>query len=328
MSTKKKQALKVKALLWEKGQRALEITKQTVKQEKIPSEPIQEALEYFMPSWDDVVHPALLALSCEAVGGNPVKTTQIGVAYILLAGGADIHDDIIDESAVKYSKKTVLGKFGKDIAILVGDALLFKGLYVLHEACEDLPKNQKRLVLELTMQAFFGISSAEANESSLKASGSIVAEEYLSMIKIKAAVAEATMRIGAIIGEGTLQEAEALASFGRTFGTLLTIRDEFIDVFELDELKNRVEREWMPLPILYTLKDTAKKDEILSLLKGGPLTKETVERTLDIVIDSKETQELKNEMLSMIKDENQRLSLIKKNQDKFKLMLESTVEDL
>jgi geranylgeranyl pyrophosphate synthase len=327
MSTKKKQALKVKALLWEKGQRALELAKQTVKQEKIPSEPIQQALEYFIDSWKDVVHPASLALSCEAVGGKAEETTQIGVAFVLLAGGADIHDDIIDESTFKYSKKTVLGKFGKDIAILAGDALLFKGLYVLHEACEALPMNQKRLVLESTMQAFFGISSAEAMESNLKASGSIVAEEYLSMIKTKAAVAEATMRIGAIIGGGSLEEIEALASFGKTFGTLLTIRDEFIDVFELNEIKNRAKREWLPLPILYTFKDTAKKEEILSLLKGDPITKKAVERTLEIVIASKETQELKCEMYSMIEEENQRLSLIKKNQDKFKLMLKAIVED-
>ncbi len=324
----KKQALKVKALLWEKGQRALEIAKQSIKEAKIPSEPLQEALEYFMPSWNDVVHPALLALSCEAVGGNPQKTTQIGVAYILLAGAADIHDDLIDESTVKYSRKSVLGKFGKDIAILVGDALLFKGLYVLHEACENLPTSQKRSVLDLTMQAFFGISSAEAKESGLKASGSIAAEEYLDMIKTKAAVAEATMRIGAIIGEGSPEEVEALASYGKAFGTLMTIRDEFIDVFEILELKNRMEKEWLPLPILYTFKDSAKKNEILSLLKDGAITKKAVERTLDIVLNSRETQELKAEMLSMIEEQNQGLSLIKKNQGEFKLMIESAIEDL
>jgi len=328
MSAKRKQALKVKALLWEKGQIALELAKQTIKQEKIPSEPIQQALEYFIDSWKDVVHPASIALSCEAVGGKAEETTQIGVAFVLLAGGADVHDDIIDESTFKYSKETVLGKFGRDIAILVGDALLFKGLYVLHDACEALATDQKRLVLELTMQAFFGISSAEAKESCLKASGSIAAEEYLSMIETKAAVAEATMRIGAIIGGGSLEEIEALASFGKTFGILLTIRDEFIDVFELNEVKNRAEREWLPLPILYTFKDSAKKDEILSLLKSGPITKNAVERTLDIVINSKETQDLKCQMYSMIKEENQRLSLIKKNQGKFKLMLKAIVEDL
>lgn len=328
MSNSKKQALQVKALLWEKGQSALEIAKQTVKREKIPSEPIKDSLNYFIDSWNDVVHPALLALSCEAVGGKAEKTTQIGVAYILLAGGADIHDDIIDESSVKYSKKSVLGKFGKDIAILTGDALLFRGLYVLHEACENLPAKQKQLVLEVTMQAFFGISSAEAKESSLKTAGSIIAEDYLNMIKTKAAVAEATMRIGAIIGGGLPQEIGVLANFGKTFGTLLTIRDEFIDIFEIHELKNRAEREWLPLPILYALKDPAKKEEILTLLKGGHITKKAVELTRDIVIDSQETRQLKNEMRSMIQEQNKQFITIRNNQDKFKLMLDSTVEDI
>ena len=107
-----------------------------------------EALRYFFESWFDVLYTTLISLSCEAVGGNRNETVKLGAAIIILAGGADIHDDIIDKSTSKGSTPTVFGKFGQDIAILAGDALLFKGIYLLHEACESLPANKKQEIEE------------------------------------------------------------------------------------------------------------------------------------------------------------------------------------
>jgi geranylgeranyl pyrophosphate synthase len=329
MASEEKLGIQVRALLWEKGKAALEIAKQTILQEKIPFKPLQEALQFFILNWEDVLHPALLSLACEAVGGKSADTTHVGAALVLLAGGADVHDDVIDQSAVKDSKPTVYGKFGKDLAVLVGDALLFKGFCALHEACEALPKAQKQAVLGLTEQAFFGISSAEAKEASLR--GKIepgVAEEYLEMIKLKAAVGEATTKIGAVLGGGTPEQIETLGHYGKTLAVLYTTRDEFIDTFELDELRNRVEKECLPLPVLYTLKDSGKVDEILRLVRANPITEKELELILDTVIDSKEATELKREMRSMIEEENHRLRLIEVNRSSFELLLRSMMEDL
>jgi len=240
-----------------------------------------------------------------------------------------MHDDVIDQSTVKDSKPTVYGKFGKDLSLLVGDTLLFKGLYALHEACEALTNAQKQAILELTEQAFFGISSAEAKEASLRAKIEPgIAEEYLEMIKMKAAVGETTTKIGAIIGGGTPKQIELLGHYGKTLAVLYTIRDEFIDTFELDELRNRVAKECLPLPILYTLKNPKKADKILRLLREKPITEKELEAMLNLVIDSKQARELKKEMRLMVKEQNQHLSSIKINRSIFKLVLRSMMEDL
>ena len=328
MASKQKLALQVKALLWEKGQKALEQANQAVTKEKVGSSQIQAALEYFMSSWQDVGHSALLALACEAVGGKPESTEQIAVAYVLLSGGADIHDDIIDESLYKYSKPTVLGKFGKDIAILAGDALLFKGFMTLYTACEALPENQKQKVIKLTQDAFFKISTAEEKESSLKGKFDVsVANDFLDLVELKAAVGEISGEIGAIVGGAKLAEAAALGHFGKTLGALLTIRDEFIDVFDFAELKNRAENEFLPLPILLTLKDADKADELKNLFKGN-LTRVKQKRVVELVINSKETSELKRQMCEMAKEEMRRLTAYNLGNTTFMLLLKSTLEDL
>ena len=326
MATEKSLVLQARDLLYERGQKGLDKAREIMLQEKIPYAPLQEAVEYFMISWQDVLHPALLSLSCEAVGGKPEITTSVAAALVLLAGGADLHDDIIDQSVVKDSKPTVFGKFGKDLTILAGEVLLFKGLYVLHEACETLPTEQKRAILELTKQAFFGISSAEAKETSLRGRTD-TAEEYFEMIKMKSAVSEATMRIGAILGQGNLEEIEVLGNYGKALGVLFTLRDEFIDIWDADELKNRYEKECLPLPVLLTFKDSKKVKLILALLSGD-MSEKLVDDVLDLVIDSKQTHNLKKEMRLMVQQQNRNLQLIKLDTDDFKLLLNSMIENL
>ena len=61
----------VRNLLWRRGDKALEIARQEMLQEEMWFEPLGEALRYFMEDfWEDVLHPALLSLACEAVGGK------------------------------------------------------------------------------------------------------------------------------------------------------------------------------------------------------------------------------------------------------------------
>ena len=73
------------------------------------------------------------------------ETVKFGAAVVLLAGAADIHDDIMDKSPKKELKLTVFGKFGQDIAILSGDALLLKGIYLLREACKPCRNKLKKI---------------------------------------------------------------------------------------------------------------------------------------------------------------------------------------
>jgi geranylgeranyl pyrophosphate synthase len=326
--SKKKLMKRAILILRKRGQKALELAKESILREKIEFRPIQEALTYFMEDWEDVLHPALLSLACEAVGGDPDLTTELGASIVLLAGGADVHDDVIDQSTIKDSHPTVYGKFGKDIAILAGDALLFEGLYMLNKICEPLQKDHKQSILEIIKHAFFRVSSTEAEEASMRGNFDLPAEEYLDIIKNKVAVAVATTKIGAIIGNGTPEEIEDMGHYGKTYGTLLTIRDEFIDIYDPVEVKNRAEKECLPLPILATFKNQREKKKITQLLKRDKITEAEINQILKSVIESKDVQNLKKEMFSLIEGEKRRLGTIKKCRKILELLLTATAEDL
>ena len=259
---------KVNIVLSAYGQEALQFSKNYVLQEKIAYKPLSEALQYFFQSWFDVLHPALISLSCECVGGKRDEPLRIGAAMVLLAGAADIHDDIMDKSTNKGLNPTVFGKFGQDIALISGDALLLKGIYLLHEGCRDFPKNEEDTIFDSIKETFFEMSSGVAKEINFRKKMSVSLSEFLSVVIEKVATVEAAMKIGAIMGKGDAEQIAILSHFGRTYGILLSLRDEFVDIFEVDEIKNRLANECLPLPILLALQDKTRNRLLEYILKN------------------------------------------------------------
>jgi tRNA 2-selenouridine synthase SelU len=107
----------------------------------------------------------------------------------------------------------------------------------------------------------------------------------------------------------------------------LALRDEFVDIFEPDEIKNRFEQECLPLPVLLALHDDSKRSTILKLLKSQ-ITEESIEKILDLSIDDKETRNLETEMKSLIAQEIAGLSQVKQCRESLELLLNATLEDL
>jgi geranylgeranyl pyrophosphate synthase len=77
--------------------------------------------------------------------------------------------------------------------------------------------------------------------------------------------------VGAIIGGGSADEVEALGSFGRHLGTVCILRDDLEDTFnDLWELRSRILRESLPLPIVYSLGDKRCRDMLKDMFRKRP----------------------------------------------------------
>jgi geranylgeranyl pyrophosphate synthase len=255
-------------LFKERGTKALEMARKEMLQEKIECKEAREAVKYFMTEyWNDLVRPTLLSLVCEAVGGDPEQTTPIAVPLILISGAIDIHDDIIDQSKTKHGRPTVYGKFGSDIALIVGDMLLIKGLTLLNKAFTNGISPEKMAAICNIIQAMFiELGDAEALELGFRRCMDVTPKEYLHMIQKKAADVEAHTKISAIIGNGSKKEIEAIGRYGRLLGMVKLLRDDSIDLIDPKELVHRIERECLPYPLLYALQNSKISPKIKSIL--------------------------------------------------------------
>ena len=310
----KETATQILRILEDRGSEALEMARKTVLAEEIESKEAREAMSYFMTEyWHDLARPALLSLACEAVGGDPCVTTPIAVPMSLISGAIDIHDDIIDQSKTKGSHSTVLGKFGENIALLVGDALLFKGFSLLYEAVkEGIPAETIAIIVDVIKGSFIELGDAEALELKFRGRLDVTPEEYLSVVRKKATDVRTHTYIGAFLGGGSKEETENLSEYGRLLGILILLRDDFIDMIDLEEAAHRIKNEHLPLPILYALQSPAIKSTLSPLLRKNTITKKDAEKILTIVGAAKGFDRMGKYMEELVQDAYKKIEAVQK----------------
>lgn len=243
------------------------------------------------------VFPALISMANEAVGGDSEKTTPFGEAILHVSFAADLHDDVIDQSFTKGSKQTVLGKFNASTAILAGDIILVEGLRQLTIAAESLPKEKSKLIINWVSESVFEICTAEAIQLQLKGKKDLTPEEYYRVITLKAVVPELCMKIGALLGTSNMEDIECLGRYGRVFGINSVVVEEFADLLNLEEFKNRLSNEIVPLPMIYANQNMAIRANLGNLL-DREIDIAVHKKVINTILDSVEVNELVKIMFS------------------------------
>jgi geranylgeranyl pyrophosphate synthase len=174
------------------------------------------------------------------------------------------------------------------------------------------------------------LGNAEALEASLKGNIDISPEECFQILKMKASTFEAHMRIGAIVGGGEQDVVDLLANYGRALGILISIREDFIDVFEPDELRNRVRNECLPLPVLYAFKNPQTKKIILDYLSKREISDKDTERIVDIIFEEENVGIFRNEVKRLAEEACNSISSIPNRSllCTMKKLIKGVVEDL
>ena len=258
------------------------------------------------------IFPTLIRLSCEAVGGKPEKTKNVATAMTLITASGDIHDDIIDNSTHKFQKKTIFGRYGKEIALLAGDTLLIQGIALLNK-CDDLSVEQKSNIIDLIAKSMFEMVKAEAFETMLRKKNKVTVGEYFETIKLKGSVAELQCRIGGIIGCADVEDLDNLAHYGRVVGILSTMKEEFVDLQNISELRHRIESELAPYPVIFALQDKTLDEQIGWLLLKKDLSRKDLQFIANKVIKSEMAQKLKYELSALGQKELEENRLLKED---------------
>jgi len=233
---------------------------------------------YVKEYWKEPHRPALISLSCEAVGGSSTAVEDAGLVMSLIVAGMAIHDDIMDKSINKHfkPKKTIYGLHGSDNALLAGDLLLLKGLLTAFEVFRDrIPEEKYLNIIEILKKFIFEMYEGEFMEVHGRKNLDIDVNYQREYLWKFTSDAEACARIGAILGDGKDEEVEALAEFARLFALNVFLREELKDSFNLENnLIHRLTYESLPLTVLYSAKNSKHVfKEIKSIVSKSRITK-------------------------------------------------------
>jgi geranylgeranyl pyrophosphate synthase len=264
--------------------------------EEIRHKELREALEYYFSYWNDFTHPGLFSVAFEAAGGKLENLVRPQAAMAMIAAAFDVHDDIIDNSTRKHDHATVFGKFGQDISILLGDAFLTKGLTLLGTSASEYAGDREKEVFTTVKERLFEVGNAHAQELEMRRRLDVLPSEYLRVLEMKAASIEADMHIASLMARGQEKETATLKDYGRIIGFLATLREEFVDIFEPEELNRRVKSETLPVPLMFALEDAEMKRKIIRIIKKGKITSKEINQLADLVLDMESVIALKKKM--------------------------------
>jgi len=200
------------------------------------------------------IRPIILLLASECVGEIDDNTFAAACAIEFLHTESVIHDDIIDNETLRRQKDPFHIKYGYNTSVLTGDFVL--GLILNIASRINNPRVTKNLATTAMM-----MSEGEVIESRLEASEDVTFDDYLKVIEYKTATAfETASRLGAIISEGTEEEIESLADYGKNIGIAYQIRDDLLDWQNEDKLFNLlIKKSLDPRDVFNDMEELLKK---------------------------------------------------------------------
>eukprot|EP00494_Astrolonche_serrata_P005346 UN05362 len=133
-----------------------------------------------------------------------------------------MHDDIMDESPLRRGNKTVHTKWNVNTAILSGDVMLIQSF----EYFQDLEPTLMKQVLKIFTTTATEVCEGQQYDLDFETRTDVTEKEYIEMIRLKTSVLiGCALKIGAIIGGASKEEAEFIYQFGTYLGIAFQIQD-------------------------------------------------------------------------------------------------------
>ena len=134
-----------------------------------------------------------------------------------------LHDDVVDESALRRGHDTANAIWGNQPSVLVGDFLFTRAFQLMVE-------DGSLEVLAVLSNASALIAEGEVAQLITSNDTSTTEQAYLDVIRGKTAqLFAAAARVGAIVAERPKAEADALESYGMNLGIAFQLVDDALD---------------------------------------------------------------------------------------------------
>ncbi|MDO8446868.1 MAG: polyprenyl synthetase family protein [Deltaproteobacteria bacterium] len=197
---------------------------------------LHKAMRYSMMAGGKRIRPVLCIASCEAAGGRMEDVMPVACALEMIHTYSLIHDDLpaMDNDDLRRGRPTNHKVFGEAVAILAGDALLTLAFRVMTDMSHKsavTPNIILDVINDMSWAAgSFGMVGGQVVD--MESEGreiDLPTLEYLHTHKTGALLL-ASIKSGAKIGGGTVEQIEALTRYGECLGLAFQIADDILDI--------------------------------------------------------------------------------------------------
>lgn len=184
---------------------------------------VRQVAEYIIGGGGKRMRPALVLLAAGAMGYQGRHHHDLAAVVEFIHTATLLHDDVVDESALRRGRDTANAMFGNAASVLVGDFLYSRAFQMMVEV------NEMR-VMRVLSDATNVIAEGEVLQLMNCHDADVDEQRYLQVIRYKTAkLFEAAAQLGAILGGATPEVERALADYGMHLGTAFQLVDDVLD---------------------------------------------------------------------------------------------------
>lgn len=174
------------------------------------------------------IRPTLLVLAYNMYANNVESVFNIAAGMEIFHNFTLLHDDVMDKADVRRGSPTVHKKWNENTAILSGDGMLVLAYQYLAQCNPSYLKQ----ILDLANDTFIGITDGQQFDMDFETRNDVSELEYLEMIRLKTSILlAACLKMGAILGGASEEDANLLYSFGEKLGLAFQLQDDLLDVY-------------------------------------------------------------------------------------------------
>lgn len=250
------------------------------------NEMMDQVVSNYLLSKGKQIRPIMVILSAKLFGNCNEHTLHAGAALEMLHNASLIHDDVIDETALRRGRKTINSQWGNHIAVLVGDFFVSNALAAairtdrisIIQAVSDLGK-------ELSLGEIDQICNVRENRFD--------EESYFNMIRQKtASLFRNCVKTGADTADASPEQSANLVKFAELLGLCFQIKDDIFDYYNNPDIGkptgNDLREGKVTLPLLYALRTAPEEHTapLKEMLRRGDLSESEIQTLIRFAIDN------------------------------------------
>jgi octaprenyl-diphosphate synthase len=225
------------------------------------------------------LRPALVLLAAEAAGEITGEHLVLAAVVEMIHTATLVHDDVLDDAAIRRHVETVNFRWGNQTSVLLGD-YLFTHAFHLASTLETT------FACRMIGRATNRVCEGELRQTDTQGKLSLTESEYLEIVEAKTAeLCACACRLGSHYAGATGDVEDRLARYGRNLGIAFQIIDDLLDL-EGDEatigkslgtdLAQR--KPTLPLVRLWEVSDESRRRELATIMgRSGNHRREALE---------------------------------------------------
>ena len=189
---------------------------------------LYDPVKYILSLGGKRIRPAMMLMAYNMYRDDVEQILDPALALEIYHNFTLLHDDLMDHADVRRGKPTVHKRWDANTAILSGDVMLtLADVYM-----SRVDDAHFREVMATFHKTSIEIAEGQQYDMDFETRTDVTEAEYIEMIRLKTSVLLAcALKIGAILGGATKEDAQHLYRLGECIGLAFQLRDDYLDVY-------------------------------------------------------------------------------------------------